>query len=48
MVPLIWGEPEDVTISKLEKLNGVLFPGGDDAFADLVSLVFEWAKNEND
>ena len=28
VVPLIWNEPEDVTMDKLSKLNGVLFPGG--------------------
>jgi gamma-glutamyl hydrolase len=28
VVPLIWNEPEDVTMEKLSKLNGVLFPGG--------------------
>jgi len=28
VVPLIWGEPEEVTLDKLSKLNGVLFPGG--------------------
>lgn len=28
VVPLIWDEPEEVTMEKLSKLNGVLFPGG--------------------
>ena len=39
VVPLIWGEPEEVTIDKLSKLNGVLFPGGDndyDAFGRMI------------
>ena len=29
VVPLIYGEPEDVTLEKLSKVDGVLFPGGD-------------------
>lgn len=29
VVPLIWGEDDEVLYSKLERLNGVLFPGGD-------------------
>ena len=28
VVPLIMGEPEEVTMEKLSKLDGVLFPGG--------------------
>ena len=29
VVPLVLGEPESITLDKLSKLNGVLFPGGD-------------------
>jgi gamma-glutamyl hydrolase len=29
VIPLVRGEPEEVTLDKLSKINGVLFPGGD-------------------
>lgn len=29
VIPLIWNEPKEVTMDKLSKINGVLFPGGD-------------------
>ena len=29
VVPIIWGEPENVTLDKISHLDGVLFPGGD-------------------
>ena len=28
VVPFLWDEPEEVTLDKLSKVNGVLFPGG--------------------
>lgn len=34
VVPLILGEPEEITMEKLSKLNGVLFPGGDGDYTD--------------
>jgi len=34
VVPLIMGEPIEVTMEKLSKLNGVFFPGGDGDYID--------------
>lgn len=28
VVPLIFEEPQETTLAKLDKINGVLFPGG--------------------
>jgi gamma-glutamyl hydrolase len=41
VVPIIWGEPENVTLDKLSKLDGVLFPGGDGDDYDIGKLVFD-------
>jgi gamma-glutamyl hydrolase len=49
VVPLVLGEDQDTTLEKLSKLNGVLFPGGDDdGYYDLGELIFETAKEFND
>jgi gamma-glutamyl hydrolase len=48
VVPLINGEPEDVTIEKLKKVNGVLFPGGDGDYLEYGRFVFKAIKEFND
>jgi hypothetical protein len=35
VVPIINGEPEEVTRDKVSKLNGVLFPGGASDYLDI-------------
>ena len=39
VVPLIKGEGNDVTQAKLEKLNGVLFPGGAGDYLDIGGFI---------
>ena len=41
VVPIIYGEPEEVTLEKLKHLDGVLFPGGDGDYYKLGKLVFD-------
>lgn len=48
VVPLIWNEPEDVTMEKLSKLNGVLFPGGDGDYEDFGRTIINRLKEYND
>jgi len=48
VVPIIYGEPEDVTLDKLSKLDGVLLPGGDGDDYDIGQFVFEQVKKYND
>lgn len=48
VVPIIYGEPEDVTLDKLSKLDGVLFPGGDGDNYDIGSFVFQQLMKYND
>ena len=44
VVPLVVGEPEEVTLEKLQKLNGVIFPGGDGDYLEYGRLVFKTIK----
>lgn len=48
VVPLIVGESEEETISKLKKLNGVIFPGGDGDYLEYGRFVFKTLKDMND
>jgi len=48
VVPLVLGEPESVTLEKLSKLNGVLFPGGDGDYTEFGRFVFNKIKEYND
>jgi len=41
-------EPEEVTLAKLRKINGVLFPGGDGEYYEFGKYVFEQIKQFND
>ena len=41
VVPLIMGEPAEVTMEKLSKLNGVFFPGGDGDYIDWGRTIFD-------
>ena len=34
VVPLVLNEPEEITMSKLSQLNGVIFPGGDGDYVE--------------
>lgn len=48
VVPLIVGEPREVTLEKLSKLNGVLFPGGGGDYLEYGRFIFETIKQYND
>jgi len=48
VVPLIMSEPEEVTLDKLSKVNGVLFPGGDGDYLEYGEFVFNKIKEYND
>lgn len=48
VVPIIWGEPENVTLDKISQLDGVLFPGGDGDDYDIGKLVFNEIIKYND
>lgn len=48
VVPIIYEEPEEKTFEKMSKVNGILLPGGDDAYRKLGRLVFEEVKRQND
>ena len=47
VVPIIYEESEEVTLEKMSKLDGVLLPGGDDAYRNLARLVFNEVKRQN-
>jgi len=48
VVPLIVGEPGEVTLDKLSKLNGVLFPGGDGDYMDYGRFILNKILDYND
>jgi len=48
VVPLIMSDPEDVTLKKMAKLNGVLFAGGGGYYQDFGKRVFDEVKKIND
>eukprot|EP00349_Pseudokeronopsis_sp_Brazil_P008660 CAMPEP_0202965632 /NCGR_PEP_ID=MMETSP1396-20130829/9539_1 /ASSEMBLY_ACC=CAM_ASM_000872 /TAXON_ID= /ORGANISM="Pseudokeronopsis sp., Strain Brazil" /LENGTH=183 /DNA_ID=CAMNT_0049688405 /DNA_START=218 /DNA_END=769 /DNA_ORIENTATION=+ len=48
VIPLILGEPEEVTREKLSKLNGVLFPGGDGDYYEFGRFIYQEIKKYND
>ena len=48
VIPLINGEDQNVTIEKLSKVNGVLFPGGDGDYLEYGRFVYEQIKQIND
>jgi len=45
---LILNEPKEVTLDKLSKLNGVLFPGGDGDYYDFGNFIYQAIKEYND
>lgn len=40
VIPLVVGEPQNVTLDKLSKVNGVLFPGGDGDYLEYGRFIF--------
>ena len=48
VVPIIWGEETSVTDDKLNKINGVLFPGGSGDYLDLGDHIYKSAIAKND
>ena len=48
VVPIIYGEPKEVTIDKLSKINGVLMPGGAGDYYELAGTILDYIKTENE
>jgi len=48
VVPIVRGEPKEVTIEKLGKLNGVLLPGGNGDYIEMSRTILDYAKEQND
>lgn len=48
VVPLILGEPDEVTMDKLSKLNGVLFPGGEVEYIEFGRKIMDKIIDYND
>ena len=48
VVPLIWGEPVEVTMDKISKLKGVFFPGGDGDYLEMGRMIMEKLIEYND
>jgi len=48
VVPLIWGEPEEVTMEKLSKLNGVFLPGGSGDYIEYGRTIMDKVIEYND
>lgn len=48
VVPIILGEPEEVTRDKVSKLNGILFPGGAGDYLDIGKRILNQVMEIND
>jgi gamma-glutamyl hydrolase len=48
VVPLILGEAEEVTLEKISKLDGVLFPGGDGDYIEMGGKIIRKIMEYND
>ena len=48
VVPLILNDTQEVNLAKLQKLNGVLLPGGDGDYFELGRFIYEKVKEIND
>jgi gamma-glutamyl hydrolase len=48
VVPLILGEAEEVTLEKISKLDGVLFPGGDGDYIEMGGNIIRKIMEYND
>lgn len=48
VVPLIWNEDWSITLSKLQKINGVLFPGGAGDYVDYGRAIIDQLQTFND
>ena len=50
VIPIVDSEPDEDTLAKLDKIDGVLFPGGSggDLYENKAHLVFEKAIEKND
>lgn len=48
VVPLILGESETVTLEKISKLDGVLFPGGDGDYIEMGGKIIRKIMEYND
>jgi hypothetical protein len=47
VVPLIRDDPEEVNLDKLNRISGVLYPGGDGNYNDIGRFVYNKAVEFN-
>jgi gamma-glutamyl hydrolase len=43
VIPILYDEPMASLINKLERVNGILFPGGGGAYMDVAKLIMDYA-----
>jgi gamma-glutamyl hydrolase len=48
VVPLVLGESEEITMDKISKLDGVLFPGGGGDYVDYGGKIIKKIMEYND
>ena len=48
MVPIIYGEPDEVIREKVSKVNAIFYPGGSGDFLEMGRKIFHQVKNIND
>jgi gamma-glutamyl hydrolase len=48
VVPLVLGESEEITMDKISKLDGVLFPGGGGDYVDYGGKIIQKIMEYND
>jgi len=48
VVPLVYNEPLEVTLEKLSKLDGVLFPGGANSYLSYAKRIMSQVTKYND
>lgn len=48
IIPMIRSESREVTLDKLSKVNGILFPGGTGDYIEYGQFIFDTVKQIND
>ncbi len=50
VIPILYNEPMASLLNKLERVNGILFPGGggEYIYMDVANLILDYAIQQND
>ena len=48
VIPILYNEPMASLLNKLERVNGILFPGGGGDYMDVANLILDYAIQQND